>query len=443
MKVVVGLGKTGFSCVNYLIKQGVEVVVVDTRIDPPELNRLKETFPDVPVYLGNIPQSILKDAEELIVSPGISLNTPEIKEQIIHGKKVIGDIELLARHTKSPIVAITGSNGKSTVTTLFGEMVKNSGLRVGVGGNLGTPALDLITDTEPDWYVLELSSFQLETTFSLQASAATVLNISPDHMDRYDDLEQYIAAKMNIYKNCKQAIVNRDQIFYQHPKFISNYPCLQSAITFGLDKPEDQNFGFSNGFLIYGTTKLLHCDEMLIKGGHQVANALAALALGAAIKLPINIMVQTLLEFTGLPHRCQWVRELEGISYYNDSKGTNVGATKAAIEGLGEGIDGKIVLIAGGQGKNADFFSLAKTVQKYIRAAVLIGVDAEKIAEALTSVTKVIYAESMQIAVSLARKEAQKGDIVLLSPACASFDMFKNYEHRGEVFMQAVKDILN
>lgn len=440
MKVVIGLGKTGFSCINYFVNRGIEVTVIDSRIEPPELGHLQKTFPHVPVHVGSFMPSILEQADELILSPGIPLHTPEILAQIKLGKSVISDIELLARYTKKPIVAITGSNGKSTVTTLVGEMGKKAGFNVGVGGNLGTPALDLITDPEPDLYVLELSSFQLETTFSLQASAAVVLNISPDHMDRYHDLNEYIAAKMRIYKNCKHAIINCDQSFYQNPEFLRIYPCLQSTSCFGLTQPNDANFGYADGFLMHGTTKLLSHNDLRIKGTHQIANALAALALGSTVKIPMASMLQTLREFAGLPHRCQWVRQLDGVDYYNDSKGTNIGATQAAIEGLATGIMGKIILIAGGQGKNADFSSLATTVKKHVRAAVLIGEDAPKIEKVLATATKIIHAKSMPEAVSRARKEAQKNDMVLLSPACASFDMFKNYEHRGEVFIQAVND---
>jgi UDP-N-acetylmuramoylalanine--D-glutamate ligase len=440
MNIVIGLGKTGFSCVNYLVKRGIEVTVIDSRTEPPELNRLKKTFPQVPVYLGSFMPEILSQADELILSPGISLHTPEIFAQTKIGKSIIGDIELFTRHTKAPIVAITGSNGKSTVTTLVGEMAKNAGIIVGVGGNLGTPALDLITTPEPKLYVLELSSFQLETTSSLQAAAAVILNISPDHMDRYRNLDEYIAAKMNIYKNCQTAIINRDESFYQKPEFLRTYPNLQSAESFGLNQSQDLNFGYHQGFLMHGAIKLLSCNDLRIKGAHQIANALAALALGQAIKLPMDVMLQTLREFVGLSHRCQWVRKLEEVDYYNDSKGTNVGATKAAIEGLGTGIAGKIILIAGGQGKNADFFLLSTTAKKYLRTAILIGEDAQKIGLALKNATQIAYAKSMEEAVSLARKAARKNDIVLLSPACASFDMFKNYEHRGEVFMQAVEN---
>lgn len=442
MKIIVGLGKTGFSCVNYLVNRGVEISVVDSRTEPPELARFKKTFPQVPVYLGSFMPEILEQADEIILSPGVSLHTPEIASQLAKGKNIIGDIELFARHTKKPIVAITGSNGKSTVTELTGEMAKNAGLKVGIGGNLGIPALDLITNPEPDLYVLELSSFQLESVFSLHAHAAVVLNISPDHMDRYRDLDAYIAAKMHIYSNCQHAVVNRDESFYQNPAFFNTYPALKSARSFGLDKPSAANFGYADNFLMYGTAKLLACDNMRIKGTHQIANALAALALGNAINLPIETMLATLREFVGLPHRCQWIRTLDGVDYYNDSKGTNVGATQAAIQGLGEGHagkDNKIVLIAGGQGKNADFSLLEKAVKKYVRAIVLIGEDAQKIAVALKSATKIVHAKSMQEAVHFARIEAQKNDIVLLSPACASYDMFKNYEHRGEVFTQVVR----
>lgn len=440
MKVVVGLGKTGFSCVKYLVRQGIKIAVIDNRESPPESSNLRKLYPDIPVHLGNFNSDILSAAEEIIISPGVALKQPEIAGQLQQGKNVIGDIELFARHINAPVIAITGSNGKSTVTTLVGEMAKNSGLKVGVGGNLGTPALDLITEPEPDLYVLELSSFQLETTFSLRPKAAVVLNISPDHLDRYRDLDEYITAKMNIYKNCAQAVINRDELFYNKPEFLYAYKNLKTALSFGLNAPQNFNFGFSDGYLMHGTTKLLSSDELRIKGTHQIANALAALALGYAAQLPVMAMLETLREFSGLRHRCQLIKRIEEIDWYNDSKGTNVGATQAAIEGLGDSISGKIILIAGGQGKNADFSLLFDVVEKYVRTLILIGEDAPKLESALGKATKIIYAKSMSEAVKRAREQAQKKDVVLLSPACASFDMFDNYEHRGEVFIQAVND---
>ncbi len=426
MKVIIGLGKTGLSCIRYLLKKNADIAIVDNRINPPGLTELKNYFPNVPVYLGSFHENILSQADELIISPGVSLKEPAIAKQIKNGKPIIGDIELFARVARAPIIAITGSNGKSTVTTLVGEMAKCAGINVGVGGNLGTPALDLLTDPEPDLYVLELSSFQLETTYSLKTKAAVVLNISPDHMDRYENIEEYKAAKMRIYNGCEVAVMTPDT------------PSPLAPLPGG----EGEFFIMQDKYLAYGKQKLLSIDELKIKGRHQVSNALAALALGAAAGLPMAAMLKALREFSGLPHRCQWVAKINNVDYYNDSKGTNVGAAKAAIEGLGRGMARraltKIVLIAGGQGKGADFSELFPAVEKYTRAVILIGQDAPKLKAALTGASKILCANSMQEAVKFAAQEAQSGDIVLLSPACASFDMFNNFEHRGEVFCESV-----
>ena len=402
MKVIIGLGKTGLSCVRYLLKKDTNIAVVDNRFDPPCLAELKNSFPNVPVYLGGFHEEILSKADEIIISPGVSA------KQIKNGKPIIGDIELFCRAAKAPIIAITGSNGKSTVTALVGEMAKCAGLKVKVGGNLGPPALDLLTDLKPDLYVLELSSFQLETTYSLKAKAAVVLNISPDHMDRYENIAEYTAAKMRIYNNCEVKII-----------------------------PEQNAFKIRDNYLTYNNQKLLAIDELKITGQHQISNCLIALALGQAVNLPMPAMVKALREFKGLPHRCQWVAKINNVNYYNDSKGTNIAATKAAIEGLGP--MGPIVLIAGGQGKGADFSLLFPAVKKHVRALILIGEDADKLKTALTGACTIKMCSTMQDAVATAQQSAQPGDIVLLSPACASFDMFDNFEQRGNVFMNAVR----
>ena len=445
---VVGLGKTGLSCVKYLLKQNVQIIAMDSRSQPPVLAELQANFPDIKLFLGGLDSKILETVDEIVLSPGISLHEPAIAAQVKRGIPVIGDIELFVRAATAPIVAITGSNGKSTVTTLVGEMAKMAGLNVQVGGNLGTPVLEL--NYESDLYVLELSSFQLETTFSLKAAAAVVLNISPDHMDRYKDLDEYTAAKKRVYENCKVAVVNRDEPYYDGK---------QPIYSFGLSVPKDGQFGVLDNYLAYGNEKLLAISDLRIKGQHQVANALAALALGMAVGLPMPAMLEALREFSGLPHRCEWIANIAGVDWYNDSKGTNVGATKAAIKGLGQDLGGKIILIAGGQGKGADFSTLTNVVKKHVRAVVLIGEDANIIAAALdnskhmslraTCLPKpwrrqkrsnpvIKYADSMREAVNLAKKSARSGDIVLLSPACASFDMFDNFEHRGKVFTTEV-----
>lgn len=436
LKIIIGLGKTGLSCIRYLARNNHNLAVIDSRTNPPGLQELQKNFPKIPIYLGDFHETILQQASEIIISPGVALSEPSISGCIKQGIKVIGDIELFAGATKTPIVAITGSNGKSTVTSLVGAMLKKSGKKVGIGGNLGTPALDLL-EQNADFYVLELSSFQLESTYSLQAAASVVLNISPDHMDRYHDLNEYLKAKQRIYSGCLAAIINRDD-----PLSYQNVTLPKKVIGFGITQPQNEDFGFANGYLMQGNKKLLAGSSLKIKGQHNIANALAALALGHAIDLPMEKMVLALQEFPGLSHRCEWVAKINNVDWYNDSKGTNVGATKSAIEGLGSNIDGKIILIAGGQGKGADFSPLRQTIAKHARSVILIGKDAPLIAKELDDkASKLLYATSMREAVAICAAEAKPQDAVLLSPACASFDMFNNFEHRGEIFIQEVKKL--
>jgi UDP-N-acetylmuramoylalanine--D-glutamate ligase len=434
-KVVVGLGKTGLSCVRYLAKRGFNVAVVDSRMSPPGLEELRQNFPGVQLCLGEFDEKILAQADELILSPGVSKRESAIAACIQRGIKAIGDIELFARAATASIIAITGSNGKSTVTSLVGLMIEAAGNKVKVGGNLGVPALDLL-DSETEFYVLELSSFQLETTCSLRPAAAVVLNISADHMDRYRSLDEYSAAKQRIYSDCQVAIINRDE-----PLSYANVSLPQKVISFGMDVPTKNNFGVAGNYLVYGTERLLSIAELKTKGLHNAANALASLALGTAINLPMAAMLHVLREFKGLPHRCQWIANINNVDWYNDSKGTNVGATKAAVEGLGYGSFGKIVLILGGIGKDADFSGLCDVVAKYARAVVLFGKDAVLIEQALLGASKMFRVISMAEVVAVCMREALPGDIVLLSPAAASFDMFNNFEHRGEVFVAEVEKI--
>jgi len=434
LKLILGLGKTGLSCVRHLIRQGANVAVMDSRDNPPGLLELQQQFPNVPIFLGKFDTNILNQASELIVSPGLSLKEPAIAAQIKRGVSVIGDIELFARAAKAKVVAITGSNGKSTVTTLVGEMAKDAGLDTRVGGNLGTPALELITKKEPDLYVLELSSFQLETTFSLAPEVAVILNVTADHMDRYADFAEYLTAKQLIYRHAKNCVLNRDDLqSYAEVSYKNN------TTSFGLDAAPHNAFGLQEGFLMYEDQQLITSSELKIKGRHQVANALAALAIGKVLNLPMTKMLATLRAFTGLQHRCQWVRTINGVAFYNDSKATNVGATEATIAGLGAEIKGKVILIAGGMGKDADFSSLHEVVKQYVREAVLIGRDAPIIARCIEGATEIVNATSMEDAVHKAFLAAKPYDAVLLAPACASFDMFNNFEHRGDEFARCVK----
>jgi len=436
--IIVGLGTTGLSVARYLAAQQQDFAVVDSREAPPNADDLKRDFADVDCHFGSFNSDWLDHAGQLVVNPGIAVATPELQQARQAGVEIIGDIELFARELgdSKPVVAITGSNGKTTVTTLLDLMAKKSGIKVATGGNIGTPALDLLGD-DVALYVLELSSFQLETTHSLHTLAAVVLNVSEDHLDRYDyDLEQYALSKAEIYKHCQHVICNRDDVWSM--RLADDASGYQSKITFGLDKPEAGHFGIDEKdavqWLVKGDQFLLPSGEVKLPGKHNLSNALAALALGHAAGLEMSAMLDVLREYTGMEHRTQWVRELDGVNWYNDSKGTNVGATIAALSGL----SGKTVLIAGGQGKGADFFPLKQVVRDHARAVILMGEDAQKICDVLDDTAPVFFVKSMSEAVSLSAQQAKPGDNVLLSPACASFDMFKNYLQRGHFFMDLV-----
>ncbi|PRD18399.1 UNVERIFIED_CONTAM: murD [Trichonephila clavipes] len=425
------------SLVRFLAQQGVRFAVADTRANPPELATLQRDYPEVEVRCGELDVDFLCRASELYVSPGLALATPALREAAACGVKMSGDIDLFTRHAKAPIVAITGSNAKSTVTTLVGDMAAAAGKKVAVGGNIGTPALDLLAD-DVELYVLELSSFQLETTERLGAEVATCLNISEDHMDRYAGMAQYHLAKHRIFRGARQVVVNRDDAL-SRPLIADQVPCW----SFGLGKPDFKRFGLieesGEKYLAFQFETLMPTAELKIRGAHNQSNALAALALGHAVGLPFAAMLDTLRRFAGLPHRCQWVRELRGVGYYDDSKATNVGAALAAIEGLGADIAGKLVLIAGGDGKGADFSALKAPVAKFCRAVVLLGRDAELLANTLGDAAPLVRVATLDEAVQRAAALAESGDAVLLSPACASLDMFKNFEERGRLFAQAAE----
>lgn len=436
--LIVGLGQTGLSVARHLQARGVAFAVLDSRANPPGKDELLVNFPTAPCHFGAFAEAteLFAQAATLVVSPGIAVATPEIHAARERGAEIIGDIELFVREAKAPVIAITGSNGKSSVTTLLDLMAQKAGMASYAGGNLGYAALDMLTQPVPDLYVMELSSFQLETTQSLRAIAAVVLNVSEDHMDRYPSFADYAAAKQVSYQNCGCAVVNRDD-----PVVMAMLAGAERSrsISFGLDIPTDGQYGIreydGKRWLAKGENRLLAVDEMKLPGEHNQANALAALALGEAAGIPLDGMLAALREFTGLPHRTQWVRERNGVNWYNDSKGTNVGATLAALAGL----PGKTVLIAGGQGKGADFSPLRPVAAEKARAVILIGEDRNKIADVLEGQVVYLLAQSMEDAVELAAELALPGDNVLLSPACASFDMFKGFAHRGDVFSEAVR----
>jgi UDP-N-acetylmuramoylalanine--D-glutamate ligase len=433
--LVLGLGQTGLACARYLAASGEHFAVADSREIPPGIELLRHELPDVTCYCGEFDEALLQSARRLLLSPGIAPQQPAIAAAIKAGVEVLGDIELFARHADAPVVAITGSNGKSTVTMLVGEMAKADGKVVRVGGNIGTPALALLEEQAPDLYVLELSSFQLEVTSSLNAAAAVVLNISEDHLDRHGSVEHYAAIKQTIYHGDGAVILNRDDA-----QVMAMAQANRHIRSFGLDAARsDSDFGLllldGTRYLCKGNERLLAVDEMKMPGRHNWSNALAALALGESVGLNMAAMLQVLRNFTGLSHRCQWVAEQGGINFYDDSKGTNVGATLAALEGMpGE----KVVLIAGGQAKGQNFSPLRPAVAGRARAVVLIGEDATLIEASLRGAAPLVLAGDMADAVSRSRELAHAGDTVLLSPACASFDMFRDYVERGEAFVAAV-----
>lgn len=424
MVIIIGLGKTGLSCVEYFLARGVTPVVMDTRANPPG----KEQLPDSVRLLTGLDEILLKQAHMIVASPGIALATPELKAAAECGVQIVGDIELFVRETQTPIIAITGSNGKSTVTTLVGEMIAQAGLKVGVGGNIGTPALELLKQPM-DLCVLELSSFQLETTYSLRAAASVVLNLSEDHMDRYHGMADYRAAKMEIHQHSQHVLVNRDD-----PQTLPDVgPVWQS---FGLDCSA---YGRSQidgrSWLTLHGEPLLAVDEMKIVGAHNQANALAAMALCDAVGIPREPQLAVLRRFEGLPHRARFVREVNGVRWINDSKATNVGATLAAVAGVRESVKGRLILLAGGQGKGQDFGPLQALLGVQIDHMYCFGQDAD-ILLALGEQTQKVA--DLASAVACAAAAAQPGDWVLLAPACASLDQFKSFEVRGDRFTEMV-----
>jgi len=445
--LVLGLGDTGLSCARWLAARGAQVSVADTRAAPPHAARLAEWLPEVPLYTGPFDDAGLQSTDMLVVSPGVPLAEPAVARAIAAGVEVVGDVELFARAIRAlnakrehpmRVLAITGSNGKSTVTAMCGDMCRMAGLVACVAGNIGLPVLDALSEIEqggapaPQAWVLELSSFQLETTSSLNADAATVLNLSEDHMDRYPDMDAYAAAKARIFSGDGVQVVNRDDAH----SLAMALPGRR-VVSFGLDRsPRDDNFGLCEDELCLGGDMLMPLSALPVAGLHNAANALAALALTRALGLPMEALLRGLLHFKGLPHRVEQVAEIDGVTWYDDSKGTNVGATEAALYGMGRR---KAVVILGGDGKGQDFSPLKAAVEANARAVVLIGRDAPLIAAAIAgSGVETLQASSMQEAVAAAQRLAQPGDAVLLSPACASFDMFRNYIHRAEVFVDAV-----
>lgn len=459
---VLGLGQTGLSVVRYLQRHHHRCEVFDDKISPVGLEAFKAEFPDVMIHLHENPDiSIeqMKDVREVIISPGVPFEHPVAQIARRENISIVGDIELFARQNKAPVVAITGTNGKSTVTTLVGEMAKAAGFKTLLGGNIGAPVLDFLDKGENfDWVVLELSSFQLESTFTLHSKIACILNITEDHMDRYASFEDYVAAKHRVYENAENLIVCADDPLTWPRIHLEKQHCTQFGLicsfpprggrsgrggsnipnTFHIQTQDNQKY------LAFNQENLLNINELKIKGTHNWSNALAALAIGTQMGLPLSIMCDVLRQFSGLDHRCQWVRELNQVAWYNDSKGTNVGATLSAIKGLAGSIHGKIILLLGGQSKGADFADLCEPLKEHVRAVILYGEDADRIEAMLkesADMIPVIRRTTFEEVIYQAHKEAKPDDVVLLSPACASWDMFENYGHRGRVFAELVEKL--
>ncbi len=424
---VIGLGKTGLSCVEFLTKKQADVRVIDTRQNPAGAEQLAK---NIPLHTGGLNLDWLLQSDIIVISPGLAVKTPEIQTALSAGVEVIGDIELFCREADKPIIAITGSNGKSTVTSLVAEMAKAAGLNVGMGGNIGIPALSLLEQNH-DLYVLELSSFQLETTYSLKAVAATVLNISEDHMNRYVDLEDYRQAKLKIYHQCQTAVINAEDSLTKE----DNRQSARVQLSFG-EHNADYWLKTDNGkqYLMAKDEVILPCDEVKLVGRHNYMNALAAIGLAQAAGIK-TVGIQTALRtFTGLDHRFQLAHFADGVRWINDSKATNVGSTVAALTGLH--LTGTLHLLLGGDGKNADFSELQKLINKPYIHCYCFGQDGKQLA-ALSAQSHLF--DTMEQAIEYLRPQLKAGDMVLLSPACASLDQFASFEKRGEEFTRLAK----
>ncbi len=449
--LVLGLGDTGLSMAKWLVRRGASVRAADTRAAPPRLAELKRSLPSVPANCGPFRDEMFADIDLVAISPGVPLAEAAVRRALDAGMEVVGDIELFAQslpERRARIIAVTGTNGKSTVTALAGAMAKAAGVDCEVAGNIGPAVLDALMRREDagraaSLWVLEVSSFQLETTTSLAPDAATVLNITEDHLDRYRGIDDYARAKSRVFSGDGIQVLNRDD-----PRSLAMALPGGKASTFGRDAPrhaEDWGLLERGGepWLAQGANALLAVREMKLAGLHNAANALAALALCRALGLPLDPLLGALREFKGLPHRVELIGEADGVRWYDDSKGTNVGSTVAALAGLAQR-DTRLVLIAGGDGKGQDFSPLRNAVERSARALVLIGRDAPLIEAAVAGAgVPIRRAASMDQAVALAAEAARPGDAVLLSPACASFDMFRDYGHRGEVFRLAVERVID
>lgn len=432
---VIGLGVTGYSVARYLLSRGFHVTVMDSRALPPLASEFKREFPKVETIFGAFdPEAVIAD-DLIVASPGVSLKEPLLREAKRNGAHIVGDIELFLQENTQPVIAVTGSNGKSTVVTLVGEMCQDNGLTTLVAGNIGKPALDALTDgRQYDIAVLELSSFQLETTYQVPAQSAAILNISADHMDRYDSMGDYVLAKARILRGAQRAILP------SHDEWLQQITNANKVTNFELEQPaNDADFGMvrkSNGrWLTKGDNKLMRVRDIPLIGLHNVKNVLSAFALVDFLNLPLEGLVETVKKFKGLAHRMQTVVKNRGVLWVNDSKATNIGATSTALSSLEE----SVIWIAGGQGKGADFNELRHSVSGNVKQLILIGEDAGKIEKALNGLLPITCSRDLAAAVDVAADAAVRGDVVLFSPACASFDMYQNFERRGEAFIECVE----
>jgi len=455
-RLIIGMGQTGLSCARFLTAKGLSFDLCDTREALPNQADIESEFSQSQIFNGALNGDLLAQYQELIVSPGIAIAEPAIAFAKQKGSRVRGDVDIFAEYVTKPVIGITGSNGKSTVTTLVGEILAAAGHKPAVCGNIGIPVLDvLLNDENFNCYVVELSSFQLETTHHLAAEAACVLNLSEDHMDRYDSMLAYHQAKHRIFQGCRSIVTNREDSLTQPlvsdsmPKksfglqMAENPVAAKNQYSIAQIKTADNQSAES---LMFEQQSIFPVAELKIKGRHNQMNALAAIALVESMPATFSIskdqLQQVLSDFTGLPHRCAWVAEQEGIEYFNDSKGTNVGSTLAAIEGLASSNEKNIILVAGGVGKDQDFEPLADACQKSVRQAVLFGRDAKLIADRLDAVCDLNIVDTLEQALVQAQQVATQGDIILFSPACASFDQFDSYVKRGEAFEQWVATMI-
>ncbi|MEM8593543.1 MAG: UDP-N-acetylmuramoyl-L-alanine--D-glutamate ligase [Pseudomonadota bacterium] len=454
--LVLGLGKTGMSCVRHLHKKSARFAMADSRSHVNDVSEFVREHSDIDIFWGAWDLDVLLQAEVLVISPGIALHEPVIAQAIEQGVSVSSDIELFMAAVERPVIAVTGSNGKSTVVSLLGDMAKHASLSVPVGGNIGLPVLDLLDPNGSelcvdgqyayDAYVLELSSFQLERLPAMNFACACILNLSEDHMDRYDSYQQYVDAKQRVYLSADVCVFNRDDQLTN----VTSDSISTCYLSFGVNEPNMNEYGLSivDGdlgqkriALMRGDSVLLYADDMRLQGRHNLINGLSALAMSDAMGWDQQASINALMGFTGLSHRCEYVDTINGVMYINDSKGTNVGATLAAIDGLCALTDKRVVLIAGGEGKGADFSELHGAMKRFGRAVVCIGMDGPQLMNVLSDAVDNHMAVDMNSAVQRASELAHSGDYVLLSPACASFDMFKNFEHRGDVFIDCVTQL--